>query len=242
MEQVEEERWVRDAPSAEEEDAREPVPTAVVAVATGDGIRRIFRSLGVQQIVAGGQSMNPSTAQILEAVQAAPADEVVILPNNKNIIPVAEQVDDHTSKTVVVVPTKGITEGFAALLAYDPEAGGAENASEMAEAASNVVAGEVTQAVRDSSCDLGPIATGDWLGIARDGIRSVAAQLADAATELLDELVADHHEIITIIEGEGASAGVTRHITEWLGEHRPDASAEVHHGGQPLYPYLFGIE
>jgi hypothetical protein len=166
----------------------------------------------------------------------------VILPNNKNIIPVAEQVDEHTTKAVFVVPTKGITEGFAALLAYDPEAEGAANVAEMAEAASNVVAGEITQAVRDSSCDVGPIAEGDWLGIARDGIRAVEKELGDAATALLDDLVTDAHEIVTIIEGDGASAGTTRHITEWLGEHRPDASAEVHHGGQPLYPYLFGIE
>jgi hypothetical protein len=247
IEQVEEERWVRDAADAGAidevpEHLLTPVTCAVVAVATGDGIRRIFHSLGVQGIVTGGQSMNPSTAELIEAVEKVPADHVVILPNNKNIIPVAEQVDEHTSKTVVVVPTKGITEGFAALLAYDPGADGAENAAEMSEAASNVVAGEVTQAVRDSSCEVGPIATGDWLGIARDGIRAVEAELPDAATKLLDELVTDRHEIVTIIEGEGASAATTRHITVWLGEHRPDVSAEVHHGGQPLYPYLFGIE
>jgi dihydroxyacetone kinase-like predicted kinase len=167
---------------------------------------------------------------------------VIILPNNKNIIPVAEQVDEHTTKTVIVVPTKGITEGFAALLAYDPESPAPENGADMAEAAGNVVAGEVTQAVRDSSCDVGPIATGDWLGIARDGIRAVEPQLAEAAIKLLDELVTDRHEIVTIIEGDGASPAATRHITEWLGDNRPDASAEVHHGGQPLYPYLFGIE
>lgn len=247
IEQVEEERWVRDAADAGAidevpEHLLTPVTCAVVAVATGDGVRRIFYSLGVQGIVTGGQSMNPSTAELLAAVERVPADQVVILPNNKNIIPVAEQVDEHTTKTVVVVPTKGITEGFAALLAYDPEAAGVDNAAEMAEAASNVVAGEVTQAVRDSSSDVGSIAEGDWLGIARDGIRSVEKELADAATALLDELVTDRHEIITIIEGEGASAGVTRQITEWLGEHHPDAAAEVHHGGQPLYPYLFGIE
>ncbi len=247
IEQVEEERWVRDAADAgaiDEVPAHllAPVTCAVVAVATGDGIRRIFHSLGVQGIVTGGQSMNPSTAELLAAVERVPAEQVVILPNNKNIIPVAEQVDEHTTKTVVVVPTKGITEGFAALLAYDPEAEGVDNAAGMAEAAGNVVAGEVTQAVRDSSSEIGPIAEGDWLGIARDGIRSVEKDLADAATALLDELVTDVHEIVTIIEGEGASAGVTRQITEWLGEHRPDASAEVHHGGQPLYPYLFGIE
>ncbi|MBV9254482.1 MAG: DAK2 domain-containing protein, partial [Actinobacteria bacterium] len=103
LEQVEEERWVREAAVPEDEPDLEPVPTAVVAVATGEGIRRIFRSLGVQQIVSGGQSMNPSTEQLLTAVQAAPADEVVILPNNKNIIPVAEQVDTLTDKTVRVV-------------------------------------------------------------------------------------------------------------------------------------------
>jgi DAK2 domain fusion protein YloV len=247
IEQVEEERWVRDAADAgaiDEVPAHllTPVTCAVVAVATGDGIRRIFHSLGVQGIVTGGQSMNPSTAELIAAVERVPADHVVILPNNKNIIPVAEQVDEHTTKSVFVVPTKGITEGFAALLAYDPEAEGVANVAEMAEAASNVVAGEITQAVRDSSCDVGPIAEGDWLGIARDGIRAVEKELGDAATALLDHLVTDAHEIVTIIEGDGASAGTTRHITEWLGEHRPDAAAEVHHGGQPLYPYLFGIE
>ena len=166
----------------------------------------------------------------------------MILPNNKNIIPVAEQVDAHTTKTVHVVPTKGITEGFAALVVYDPEADGSANAEEMSEAASTVVAGEVTQAVRDSSGDVGPIAEGDWIGVACDGIRAVEGELGLAATKLLAELVLPNHEIVTIIEGEGASAGCTRHITEWLNEHRPAATCEVHHGGQPLYPYLFGIE
>ena len=245
LEQVEEEAWVRDAASAGIEvpaELRTPVACAVVAVATGAGIRRIFHSLGVQGIVTGGQSMNPSTAELLDAVERVPADHVVILPNNKNIIPVAEQVDAHTTKTVHVVPTKGITEGFAALVVYDPEADGSANAQEMSEAASGVVAGELTQAVRASSCDVGPIAEGDWLGIARDGIRAVEGELGDAATKLLAELVLPNHEIVTIIEGEGASAGCTRHITEWLTEHRPAATCEVHHGGQPLYPYLFGIE
>jgi DAK2 domain fusion protein YloV len=247
IEQVEEERWVRDATEAgalEEvpEHLRAPVTCAVVAVATGEGIRRIFHSLGVQGIVTGGQSMNPSTAELLEMVEAVPADQVVILPNNKNIIPVAQQVHEHTTKAVAVVPTKGITEGFAALLAYDPEASGDENASEMQEAADNVVAGEVTQAVRDSSCDVGPIKAGDWLGIDRSDIRAVEHELGDAATRLLELLVTEHHEIVTIIEGEGSSAGFTRRITEWLGDHRPSTTAEVHHGGQPLYPYLFGIE
>jgi uncharacterized protein len=246
IDQVEEEAWVREAASAPPVEVpaelRTPVTCAVVAVATGAGIRRIFHSLGVQGIVTGGQSMNPSTAELLAAVETVPADQVVILPNNKNIIPVAEQVDGQTSKTVHVVPTKGITEGFAALVVYDPEADGTANAEEMTESSAAVVAGELTQAVRASSCDLGPIAEGDWLGIARDGIRAVEIELGDAATKLLAELVLPSHEIVTIIEGDGASAGCTRHITEWLNEHRPAATCEVHHGGQPLYPYLFGIE
>jgi uncharacterized protein len=245
MEQVEEERWVRESGSEEVPDERpstEPVATAVVAVSTGDGVRRIFHSLGVQRIVTGGQSMNPSTAELLEAVEAAPAEDVVILPNNKNIVPVAEQVGDHTSKRVRVVPTRGIAEGFAALMAYDPAAPGDENEAEMREAADNVVAGEVTRAVRDSSCDLGPIAEGDWLGIGRTGIRAVEKELWSATTVLLGELLTEDHEIITLIEGEGATPGETRRITEWVAEHHAHVSCEVHHGGQPLYPYYVGIE
>ncbi|MBK9178956.1 MAG: DAK2 domain-containing protein [Acidimicrobiales bacterium] len=246
-EQVEEERWVREGAVEgglveEPPHVHQPVPTAVVAVGSGPGVRRIFYSLGVQQIVAGGQSMNPSTAQILEAVLATPADEVVVLPNNKNIVPVAEQVDALTDKVVRVVPTKGIAEGFAALMAYDPQASADENAAAMGASAEHVVAGEVTRAVRDSTCDLGPIAEGDWLGICRDGIRAIAPSVHDAACALLDVLVTEQHEIVTIIEGEGASAADTRRITEWLADQRPGASAELHHGGQPLYPYLFGVE
>ena len=243
LEEVEEERWVRDAAGQPEPDAPlEPVTTAVVAVATGDGIKRIFRSLGVHQVITGGQSMNPSTAQLREAVEAVPADQVVILPNNKNIIAVAEQVDATTDKTVLVVPTKGIPEGFAALLAYDPEAAGETNAAGMAEAASNVIAGEVTRAVRASTCEAGPIAEGDHIGIDRSAIRSVAPTAAAAAIGLLSKLLDGSQEILTVIEGEGASAAETRRITGWLDENHPEVEPDVHHGGQPLYPYLFGIE
>jgi hypothetical protein len=246
-EQVEEERWVRDATETggvvdEPPHASEPVTTAVVAVAAGDGIKRIFYSLGVQGIVAGGQSMNPSTAELLEIVERVPAEQVVILPNNKNIIPVAEQVGAQTGRRVKVVPTRGIAEAFAALMAYDPESPADENAKEMAALAANVVAGQVTRAVRESSCDVGPIREGDYLGIAGDGIRAVEASVAAAMIRLLEDLVADGHEIVTLIEGEGATPADTRQITEWLAEHRPDVSPEIHHGGQPLYPYLVGIE
>src|SRR5690606_37605180 len=246
-EEIEEERWVREAAAAGEvveihPHITEPVTTAVVAVAAGEGVKRIFYSLGVQGIVAGGQSMTPSTAELLAAVEAVPAEQVVILPNNKNIIPVAEQVDAQTGRIVRVVPTRGIAEGFAALLAYDPEAQADENAKEMAELAGNVVAGEVTRAVRDSTCELVPIREGDLMGISRDGIRAIAPTVTEAAIQLLDAIVRDEHEIVTIIEGAGSSAGDTRRITEWLEEHRPGVAPEVHHGGQPLYPYLFGVE
>jgi DAK2 domain fusion protein YloV len=244
LEEVEEERWVREAAPtpAEPHTVHEPVTCAVVAVAAGEGVRRIFLSLGCQGIVTGGQTMNPSTAQLLEAVEAAPADDVVLLPNNKNIIPVAEQVDAMTAKTVRVVPTRGVAEGFAALLEYDPEASVDDNAATMVGAAQRVVAGEVTRAVRDSSCDLGPIAEGDWLGLARDGILAIDADLGGVAVALLDRLVTDDHEMVTVIEGDGASVASTRHIEVWVHEHRPGCEVEVHHGGQPLYPYLFGIE
>ncbi len=241
MEQVEEERWVRDAEPEVAAD-QSPVATAVVAIATGEGIRRIFRSLGVQQIVAGGQSMNPSTAQILEAVEAAPSDSVIVLPNNKNIIAVAEQVQDLTSKVVRVVKTVGVAEGFAALMEYDPEADADENALNMASCAERVISGEVTRAVRDSDTDAGAVSAGDYIGICRDGIVVIAGSIDGATTDLLAKLSTDEHEIVTLIEGEGATTATTRRVTEWIGEHRPKATVEVHHGGQPLYPYLLSIE
>jgi DAK2 domain fusion protein YloV len=247
LEQVEEERWVREGGGTAGSGPGEIPPghaptTGVVAVATGVGIGRIFRSLGVHQVIAGGQSMNPSTAEILAAVELLRADEVIILPNNKNIRPVAERVNDLTSKVIRVVPTNSIAEGFAALLAYDPEAHVDVNARAMETSARNVVAGEITQAVRDSDSAVGPIAVGDWLGLSRQGIEAVAGSVSTVAWALLDRLVTDDHELVTLIEGEGSGAADTRRITEWLGEHRPNVDIEVHHGGQPLYPYLFSIE
>ncbi len=247
LEEVEEERWVREGagtvgsgPSATPPGP--PPTTGVVAVATGDGIGRIFRSLGVQGLIAGGQSMNPSTAELVEAVEAVRSNSVIILPNNGNIRPVAERVNDLTAKSVWVVPTDTIAEGFAALLAYDPEAEGEVNARTMEDSARSVVAGEVTRAVRDSDSRVGPIHTGDWLGLSRNGIEAVEDTLSGAACTLLGVLVDEQHSLVTIIEGEGSGAADTRRITEWLRDQRPDVETEVHHGGQPLYPYLFSIE
>jgi DAK2 domain fusion protein YloV len=246
VEQMEEERWVREAaargPEVRDEPVGPPPRTAVVAVANGEGVGRIFRSLGVHHLVAGGQSMNPSTAQILEVVEGVASTDVVLLPNNDNIRPVAMQVCELATKTVRVVPTSGIVEGFAALLEYDPEAGADDNAAAMTASARRVVAGEVTQAVRDATGPMGPIKAGDWLGLSRDGVEVVDDSLAEAACGLVGKLLRDDHELVTLIEGDGSGAADTRHITEWLGEHRADIAVEVHHGGQPLYPYLISIE
>ena len=243
-EEVEEERWVREAAAGAHADPPvEPVACAVVAVCTGEGIRRIFHSLGVTTTVTGGQTMNPSTAELLDAVAKAPAAQVVILPNNNNIVPVAEAAAAQATKAVRVVATRGIPEGFAALLEYDPEGDVEANAELMTASAGRVVAGEVTTAVRDTDSDAGPVRAGDFIGLSRQGIEAVGITASEAAIGLLERLIDDrHHEIATLIVGEGAAAADTRRITEWLAEHRPEMTAEIHQGGQPLYPYLFSLE
>ena len=246
-EQVEEERWVREnvgAPGAGPSvEGMGPVPTtSVVAVVSGDGIGRIFRSLGVHHLVVGGQTMNPATADLVKAVESVGSGEVVILPNNKNIRPVADQVDALTDKTVRVVATGSTVEGFAALLAYDPAARADTNAAAMAESAARVVPAEVTRAVRDSTTDAGEVREGDYIGISRDGVVAIADNVVVCTRLLLSRLLEDSHELVTLIEGEGARVADTRRIEEWLSEEHPDVALEVHHGGQPLYPYLLGIE
>ena len=220
-----------------------PVTCAVVAVSSGDGLGELFWQLGVQGVVTGGQTLNPSTAELLAAVEAVNAQQVVVLPNNKNIIPVAEQLDALTSKRVVVVPTRSMPEALAALVVYDPEAEVEANGVEMTEAAESVATGEVTQAVRATNSDVGPIGEGDWIGLVRgDGIVAVSGTLDGAIQSLLEQLVTDSSEIVTVVEGTDASAGSTDLVRAWLEANRPDATVEVHRGGQPLYPYLFGVE
>jgi DAK2 domain fusion protein YloV len=242
-EQVIEERWVREATVVGPLAGDGVAPTtSVVAVVVGDGVARIFRSLGVRAVVAGGQSMNPSTEEMVAAVRAVGSAQVVILPNNANIRPVAEQVAGLVDGTVRVVPTASIVEGFAALLAYDPAADADHNAIAMAASAAHVMAGEVTRAVRDTWTDVGEVHAGDWIGLSARGVRAVSESVAGAATALLADLVTPQAELVTIIEGDGSSAANTRRITEFLGERYPSLAVEVHHGGQPLYPYYVGVE
>jgi DAK2 domain fusion protein YloV len=220
-----------------------PVTCAVVAVASGDGIAELFGQLGVHGVISGGQTLNPSTAELLAAVEHMNARQVVILPNNKNIIPVAQQIDALTTKDVRVVPTCSMPEALACLVLYDPEASAESNARNMTSAAEAVATGEVTQAVRDTQTDAGQVTTGDWIGIVRgDGIVAIAGTLPSASTQLLDHLIDDSRELLTIITGSDVTAAQTDQISAWVSEHRPDVAIEVHAGGQPLYPYLFGVE
>ena len=220
-----------------------PVTCAVVAVASGDGLVELFGQLGVQGVVTGGQTLNPSTAELLSAVEAVNADQVIVLPNNKNIVPVAEHLDALTAKVVRVVPTTSMPAALAALVVYDPEANVIANAEQMAEAAESVATGEITRAIRDAASDAGPVRAGDWIGLVRgDGIVSVADTVEGAAIALLDRLVTPYREIITVITGDDATVADTDRLLSWLGEHHAGLQVEVHRGGQPLYPYLFGVE
>jgi dihydroxyacetone kinase-like predicted kinase len=237
--QVEEERWVRQGLGSDAgAPARPRVATAVVAVALGDDVRDGFRSMGVQEVVVGGQTMNPSTADLLDAIEATDADEVVVLPNNKNIIPVAGQAADLASKPVRVVPTRGMVGGLAAMLAYDPVAPADANAKAMEEAASQVVSGQVTWAVRDS----GEINEGDWLGLADEEIVVVDRDLVTCATRLLDRLVEPAHELVTVFVGASTGDDVTGAVEKWLADNRPAACVEVQRWRLPLSAYVFSIE
>jgi uncharacterized protein len=218
------------------------VETGVVAVAVGDGLQRLFAELGVQRVVAGGQSMNPSTAQILEAVHACAAESVIVLPNNKNIVPVARQVPELADRPVSVVPTTAVVEALAALVTYDPDASLEANTAAMDKAASLVRAGEVTQAVRDSVAECGPIAAGDWIAITRDGVSAAAKSAADAVISLVDRLIDDDAELVTVVVGAEAERGETDRITSHIEAAHPDVEIELHQGDQPLYPYLVGVE
>ena len=221
---------------------RPQVECAVVAVSPAAGLDGLFTALGAQEIVTGGQTMNPSTAELLAAVTAAPSQQVVVLPNNSNIVPVARQVGAQTAKQVEVVVTTSVPAGLAALIGYDPDASVGANAASMGDAADAVSAGEVTQAVRDTTSPAGHVAGGQWIGLDGGGISAAGDTAAAAAVALLENMLTRTHEILTVIEGAGAQAAETAEVMEWLAEHWPHVEVERHVGGQDHYPYLFGIE
>lgn len=229
--------------SGSRQSALPPVTCAVVAIASGDGLAELFGQMGVHGVVAGGQTMNPSTQELLDAVEHMNATQVVILPNNKNIIPVANKIDELTKKDVRVVPTCSMPEALAALVAYDPEASAEHNGSQMSRAASSVSTGEVTQAVRGTNSDAGQVKAGDFIGLVRgDGVVAVAKTLDAVCRDLFAKLITKERELLTIIYGDGATPQSTEALITHVSEKYPQITCEVHLGGQPLYPYLFGVE
>lgn len=243
-EQVREERWVREAanttePTRHEEEA---VETGVVAVSNGDGVARIFHSLGVKAIVLGGQSMNPSTSSLLEAIEGCDARSVVVLPNNSNVIAVASAAAQMSTKAARVLRTSSVIEGFSSLMEYDPASPIEENLTAMTRGAAMVRYGEVTTAVRSGTSKHGTFEAGCFIGLHQGSVEVADVNLAQAVVGLLQEMLKGGGEIVTLLSGEGSMPSATREITEYLLEHFPSLQVEVHQGGQALYPYLVGIE
>jgi len=242
LEEVEEQEWVTQAATDAALAEVDPCTTAVVAVSVGDGVAEIFKSFGVQHVVAGGQTMNPSTADLLSAVEALPAEGVILLPNNKNIIPVAEQVIGEASKPVAVLRSKTIVGGMAALVGYDPEADLETNREGMTELLDHLVSGEVTRAVRDTKVEGFEIRDGDWLGLARGKMVAVEEDSIAAASAVVGELYDEDREIVTLVVGADSNETEASTLKKQLELAFPSLDVEVHIGGQPLYPFIIGVE
>jgi uncharacterized protein len=221
-------------------DAAPPAQSAVVAVVAGDGNRRLFESLGATHIVAGGQTMNPSAADLVAAIDAADAVEVILLPNNANVILTAEQAAQLASKRVTVVPTGSMQAGLAAMVTYLPERSAEENAAEMADVLLSVVTGEVTIASRDVQLDGVSIRKGAWLGLADGTAIAGGAEFDDVAEKVTDTLLAEPRTVLTLLTG--ADAPDLDPLLAHIRERYPDLELEVQAGGQPHYPLLLSAE
>jgi len=217
-------------------------PIGTVAVVAGEGLERVFRSLGVHAIVPGGQTMNPSTEDLLKAIEALDVDEVIVLPNNKNIILAAQQAQQLASKTVRVVPSKSIPQGISALLALNQQADLDTNVQFMEAALDNVQTGEVTVAVRDARFGSIEVTAGDFIGL-RDGELTTRGESPEAVVlTLLDQMQADEAEIITIYYGEPVSSAAAEALVATLQDRYPEQEIELIDGGQPHYHYILSVE
>ncbi len=222
---------------------QEMKPLGVVAVTVGDGLISIFRSLGADEVVSGGQTMNPSTEDIVRAINRVPAQMVVVLPNNGNIIMAAEQAKTMTDKTVVVIPSRSMPQGLAALLALNPQESDPDQVKrQMERAMARVKTGLVTHAVRDSQMDQTAIRAGDYLGLLNGKI-AVAHPAQDVVIdELLTAMVHDDDEIVTIYYGQDVSAAEAEALLERVSRRFPRCEVEMHSGGQPVYYYILSAE
>ncbi len=229
-------------------DLRETAPVkmekkdfGVVAIAMGEGIADLFRSIGADVVIEGGQTMNPSTEDIVKAIESVNADHVYILPNNKNIIMAAEQASDVMEKAVTVIPSKTIPQGLTALLSFNPTASASENEEIMKDALENVITGQVTFAVRDTNIEGLEIEKNDYMGLIDGKIKVKNKDRVEAAKQVLENIIGDA-EILTILYGEESSEDEVERLVQYCEDSYPDVEVEVHNGKQPLYSYIFAAE
>ncbi|MBU8907053.1 DAK2 domain-containing protein [Desertibacillus haloalkaliphilus] len=225
-----------------EEKRKEKAPFGIITVSMGEGIEKLFKGLGASVVIAGGQTMNPSTEDIMNAIEEVHAENVILLPNNGNIIMTAEQAAEVADGNVKVVPSKTVPQGLAALLAFNPQEDIDANVQTMKAAMSEVKTGEVTYAVRDTTIDGIEIKKDDYMGIFDKKIVSSGSEQLEVARNLLAEMLDDDAEIVTIIQGEDASEAETNELVSFVEEAYDEVEVEVHTGSQPLYSYLFSVE
>jgi len=227
----------------EEEIPMEHKDIAFVAVSVGDGLSEIFKGLGADYIIAGGQTMNPSTEDILNAVEKLNADHVIVLPNNKNIILAANQAQSLvTDKKLHVVPTKTIPQGITALINFMPDLSAEENVETMISEITNVKSGEVTYAVRDTQIDGKDIKQGDYMGIGDAGILAVNPDKEATSIEMLREMLKDGAELISVYYGQDVAEEEAQSLVTKINESFPGVDVELQYGGQPIYYYIMSAE
>ncbi len=217
-------------------------PYAVIAIAAGEGVKELFKSLGVSYVISGGQTMNPSTQDILKAVKEVNADQVIVLPNNKNIFMAADQAAEVADVPVVVVPSKTISQGMTAMLAFNEEQSLEDNKKAMSEMLESVVSGQITNAIRDTSIDGVEIHEGDYLGMIDGKIVLSEPDLYQTTLDTLKQMITADIEIITIIYGEEGTKAQAQQLAEAIESMDADLEVEIHEGNQPVYPYLLSAE
>ncbi|TPR54639.1 DAK2 domain-containing protein [Apilactobacillus kunkeei] len=219
-----------------------PKETAIIAVASGDGIGELFTSLGVTDVIKGGQTMNPSTQDILDAINNSNAKKAIILPNNGNIFMAAQQAADVAGIPVEIVHAKTIQQGLTTMLSFNPDASLEDNVSEMEDMLDTVVSGDVTNAVRDTEIDGVKIKKDDYMGIIDGKIKVVKDDLNETTIDMIKEMLDEDSEVVTIIYGEGMTQDQADELAEQVESIDDDLEVEVHPGGQPVYPYLISVE
>lgn len=231
------------APAAAPEPKGEPSEFGFVAVSAGDGLAEIFRSLGVDYVIEGGQTMNPSTADILDAVEKVNAKTVFVLPNNKNIIMAANQARDLTTdKVVLVIPTKTIPQGITAAINFSAGSSADENEQAMIEAIGLVKTGEITYAVRDTNIDDHDIRKGDYMGIGDKKILSVGTDMNQVVIEMIGEMVDDSSELISLYFGSDVTEDDANVLKDQIAEKFSTLDVDIQNGGQPVYYYIVSVE